>query len=478
MPIEFPANDKFHEECGVVAVYGHPEAANLVYLGLYALQHRGQESAGIATSDRGKMYVELGMGLVADIFTSQRIKKLPGNIAIGHNRYSTAGVSQIVNAQPCLINYAKGSMALAHNGNLVNADQIREALVDEGAIFQSSNDSEVIVHLIAHSHQELFVNRVIEALAGVQGAYSLALMTEHEVVVARDPHGFRPLCLGRLDGAYIVASESCVMDLIEAEYLREVEPGEVLLINEDGLQSFFPFHRQETRRCIFEHIYFARPDSLIFGEYTYSVRKRMGKALANQSPVEADIVVPVPDSGNLSALGYSEESGIPFEMALIRNHYVGRTFIEPQSPIRHFGVKVKLNAVKKLISGKRVIIIDDSIVRGTTSRKIVKMVRDAGAKEVHVRISSPPTLFPCFYGIDTPNRDELIASRHTLEETRNFITADSLEYLHLENMLNMMGEDSGKFCSACFDGQYPVDIDGRGHQPVQLQLFGSETPDV
>ncbi|MCF8719715.1 amidophosphoribosyltransferase [Nitrospina gracilis] len=478
MPVEFPANDKFHEECGVVAVYGHPEAANLVYLGLYALQHRGQESAGIATSDRGKMYVELGMGLVADIFTSQRIRKLPGNIAVGHNRYSTAGVSQIVNAQPCVINYAKGSLALAHNGNLVNADQIREALVEEGAIFQSTNDSEVIVHLIAHSHQDTFVNRVVEALAAVQGAYSLALMTEHEIVVARDPHGFRPLCLGRLDGAYVVASESCVMDLIEAEYLREVEPGEVILINEDGLQSFFPFHRQETRRCIFEHIYFARPDSLIFGEYTYSVRKRMGKALALQSPVDADIIVPVPDSGNLSALGYSEESGIPFEMALIRNHYVGRTFIEPQSPIRHFGVKVKLNAVKRLIEGKRVIIIDDSIVRGTTSRKIVKMVRDAGAKEVHVRISSPPTLFPCFYGIDTPNRDELIASRHTLEETRNFITADSLEYLHLENMLEVMGEDKGKFCAACFDGQYPVDIDGRGHQPVQLQLFGSETPDV
>ncbi|CAI2717355.1 amidophosphoribosyltransferase [Nitrospina watsonii] len=478
MPIEFPANDKFHDECGVVAVYGHAEAANLAYLGLYALQHRGQESAGIATSDRGKMYVELGMGLVADIFTSQRIKKLPGNMSVGHNRYSTAGESQIVNAQPCVINYAKGSLALAHNGNLVNADEIREVLVEAGAIFQSTNDSEVIVHLIAHSHGDSFVDRVIEALSAVQGAYSLALMTEHEIVVARDPHGFRPLCLGQLDGAYVVASESCVMDLIEAEYLREVEPGEVLLINEQGLQSFFPFRKQETRRCIFEHIYFARPDSRIFGEYTYSVRKRMGKALARQSPVEADIVVPVPDSGNLSALGYSEESGIAFEMALIRNHYVGRTFIEPQSPIRHFGVKVKLNAVKELIDGKRVIIIDDSIVRGTTSRKIVKMVREAGAKEVHVRISSPPTLFPCFYGIDTPNREELIASRHNLEETRRFITADTLEYLHMEDMLEVMGEDKGKFCSACFDGNYPVDIDGRGHQPIQLQLFGSETPEA
>jgi len=477
MQVELAGNDKFHDECGVVAVFGHPEAANLVYLGLYALQHRGQESAGIASSDHGKMYVELGMGLVADIFTPQRIKKLPGDQAVGHNRYSTAGVSQIQNAQPCVINYAKGSLALAHNGNLVNADMIREALVEEGAIFQSSNDSEVIVHLIAHSSAEPFVNRVVEALAEVQGAYSLALMTEKEIVVARDPYGFRPLCLGRLDGAYVVASESCVMDLIEAEYLREVEPGEVLLINEDGLQSYFPFRRQETRRCIFEHIYFARPDSLIFGEYTYAVRKRLGQALARQAPANADIVVPVPDSGNISALGYSEESGIPFEMALIRNHYVGRTFIEPQSPIRHFGVKVKLNAVKRLLEGRRVVILDDSIVRGTTSRKIVKMVREAGATEVHVRISSPPTLFPCFYGIDTPNREELIASRHTLEETRQFITADTLEYLHIENMLEVMEEDKDKFCSACFDGNYPVDIDGRGHKPVQLQLFGSETPD-
>jgi len=478
MPIELPSNDKFHDECGVVAVFDHPEAANLAYLGLYALQHRGQESAGIASSDNGSINLEVGMGLVADIFSPPRIKRLTGRMALGHNRYSTAGVSRIMNAQPCLINYSKGSLALAHNGNLVNANAIREELVDQGAIFQSTNDSEVIVHLIAHSHAETFLERVVEALAEVRGAYSLALMTEDEIVAARDPNGFRPLCLGKLDGAYVVASESCVMDLIEAEYIREIEPGEVLLINKEGLHSYFPFQRVESKRCIFEHIYFARPDSFIFGEYTYSVRKRMGKALAQQSPVDADLVVPVPDSGNLSALGYSEESGIPYEMALIRNHYVGRTFIEPQSQIRHFGVKVKLNAVKELIRGKRIIIIDDSIVRGTTSRKIVKMLRDSGAKEVHVRISSPPTLFPCFYGIDTPNREELIASKHTIDETCRFIMADSLAYIEMENMLNVMSDENHSYCAACFDGNYPVSMEGQGPQPIQLNLFGSETREV
>ena len=479
METELPDNDKFHEECGVVAVYGHKEAANLAYLGLYALQHRGQESAGITSCDHGQMYREVGMGLVADIFNTKRIKRLPGNMALAHNRYSTAGESKIMNAQPCLINYAKGSLALAHNGNLVNANTIREALVEEGAIFQSTNDSEVIVHLIAHSHSETFVERVVEALLAVSGAYSLALMTDTEIVAARDPYGFRPLCLGKLDGGYIVASESCVMDLIEAEFIREIEPGEVLLINKDGLQSFFPFRKMDVKRCVFEHIYFARPDSFLFGENVYAVRKRMGKALAQQSPVEADIVVPVPDSGNISALGYSEESGIPFEMGLIRNHYVGRTFIEPKSQIRDFGVKVKLNAVKEIISGKRVIIIDDSIVRGTTSRKIVKMVRAAGAKEIHVRISSPPTLYPCFYGIDTPDREQLIASKHTLEETRRFVTADSLEYIDIDNMMDIMKDERSSYCAACFDGEYAVPVDGgNGPQPIQLNLFGSETKEV
>lgn len=467
--------DKLHEECGVVAVFGHPEAANLVYLGLYALQHRGQESAGIAALNGGKMQLEVGMGLVADVFTTDRLRRLPGHMAIGHNRYSTTGESQIKNAQPCLINYARGSLALAHNGNLVNADTIREELVAAGSIFQSSNDSEVILHLIAQSASENFVERVVEALAQVKGAYSLVMMSEREIVAARDPRGFRPLVLGQVDGAYVVASESCVMDLIGAKYIREVRPGEVLVINDQGLNSYFPFPKEEPKKCIFEHIYFARPDSYLFSEFVYSVRKRMGRALARQAPVEADIVVPVPDSGNLSALGYAEESGIPFEMALIRNHYVGRTFIEPQSQIRHFGVRIKLNAVKELIRGRRVIIIDDSIVRGTTSRKIVKMMRESGATEVHVRISSPPSLFPCYYGIDTPTREELIASRHNLEETRNFITADSLEYLDLDRMLEVMGESPANFCTACFDGHYPVTV-GQHPKPIQLQLFGSETP--
>ncbi len=478
MGIEFLKDDKFHEECGVVAVYNHPEAANLAYLGLYALQHRGQESAGIASVEKGNVHIEVGMGLVADIFNSQRMQRLPGNIAIAHNRYSTSGISKIMNAQPCLINYSKGSLALAHNGNLVNSQEIREVLVEHGATFQSTNDSEVIVHLIAQSHAESFLERVVEALSEVKGAYSLALMSEKEIIAARDPYGFRPLCLGKLGDAHIVASESCVMDLIEAEFIREIKPGEVLLINENGVQSFFPFQRQESKQCIFEHIYFARPDSYLFGDFVYSVRKRMGQALAKQAPVEADLVVPVPDSGNLSALGFSEELGIRYEMGLIRNHYVGRTFIEPQSQIRHFGVKVKLNPVKELIRNKRIVIIDDSIVRGTTSRKIVKMLQSAGAKEVHVRISSPPSLYPCYYGIDTPNREELIASKHTIEETRRFLTADSLDYLSLDNMLEIMEEDKSRFCSACFDGNYPVPIDGNGPQPVQLNLFGSETKEI
>ncbi|TDJ51467.1 MAG: amidophosphoribosyltransferase [Nitrospina sp.] len=470
-------DDKFHDECGVVGVFGHPEASNLVYLGLYALQHRGQESAGIAATVDGRMHLETGMGLVADVFNTQRLKRLPGSMAIGHNRYSTTGNSMIKNAQPCQIDYSKGSLALAHNGNLVNAEKIREELVSDGAIFQSTNDSEVVVHLIAQSHQEEFVDRVIEALGAVSGAYSLVLMSEDSLVVARDPHGFRPLCLGKLADSYIVASESCVMDLVEARYLREVEPGEVLLINKNGLRSYFPYPKAPVRNCIFEHIYFARPDSKVFGDNVYSVRKQMGRELARQSPVVADLVIPVPDSGNLSALGYSEESGIPFEMGLIRNHYVGRTFIEPKSQIRHFGVKVKLNVVREVVKGKRIVVIDDSIVRGTTSRKIVKMVREGGAKEVHVRISSPPSLFPCYYGIDTPNREELIASKHTLDETRRFITADSLAYLDLDNMLNLMGKKKGNFCAACFDGNYEVPIGDNGPAPIQLNLFGSETPD-
>ncbi|MBT5028194.1 MAG: amidophosphoribosyltransferase [Nitrospinaceae bacterium] len=463
--------DKLHEECGVVGVYGHPEAANLVYLGLYALQHRGQESAGIVASTHSKMRLEVGMGLVADIFDPDRILKLPGPLAIGHNRYSTAGKSELVNAQPCMINYSAGSLALAHNGNLVNAQTIRNELGKQGAIFQSTNDSEVIVHLMAQSKAETFVDRAADALGQVSGAYSLVLMTKNELVAARDPHGFRPLCLGKLDGAYIVASETCVMDLIEAEFIREVEPGELLLINDDGVQSFFPFKKVATKHCVFEHIYFARPDSFLFGEDVYTARKDMGRAMAQESPADVDLIVPVPDSGVVSAMGFAEESDIPFEMGLIRNHYVGRTFIEPQSQIRHFGVKLKLNPVKKIIAGKRIAIIDDSIVRGTTSRKIVKMLRDAGAKEVHLRISSPPILYSCFYGIDTPNEEELIAHKHNIEETCKYLAADSLAYLSLEKMMQVLENEKHKFCSACFDGDYPVAITDKNLSADQLGLF-------
>ena len=466
--------DKLHEECGVVGVYGHPEAANLVYLGLYALQHRGQESAGIVASTHSKMRLEVGMGLVADVFDPIRILKLPGPLAIGHNRYSTAGKSELVNAQPCMINYSAGSLALAHNGNLVNAHAIRKGLGSKGAIFQSTNDSEVIVHLMAQSKAETFVDQAAEALRQVSGAYSLVLMTKTELVAARDPHGFRPLCLGKLDGAYIVASETCVMDLIEAEFIREVEPGELILINDQGIQSFFPFKKVETKHCVFEHIYFARPDSFIFGEHVYTARKNMGRAMAQESPADVDLIVPVPDSGVVSAMGFAEESGIPFEMGLIRNHYVGRTFIEPQSQIRHFGVKLKLNPVKEIIAGKRIAIIDDSIVRGTTARKIVKMLRDAGAKEVHLRISSPPILHSCFYGIDTPTKEELIAHTHDLEETRQYLAADSLAYLSLEKMMEVLENGKKKFCSACFDGNYPIPITDKKTDTSQMGLFANE----
>ncbi len=463
--------DKLHEECGVVGVYGHPEAANLVYLGLYALQHRGQESAGIVASTHSKMHLEVGMGLVADIFDPTRLLKLPGPLAIGHNRYSTAGKSELVNAQPCMINYSAGSLALAHNGNLVNAQTIRQELGDKGAIFQSTNDSEVIVHLMAQSKADSFVDRAAEALRQVSGAYSLVLMTKTELVAARDPHGFRPLCLGKLDGAYIVASETCVMDLIEAEFIREIEPGEVILINDQGVQSFFPFQKVDTKHCVFELIYFARPDSFLFDEHVYMARKAMGRAMAQESPADVDLVIPVPDSGVVSAMGFAEESNTPFEMGLIRNHYIGRTFIEPQSQIRHFGVKLKLNPVKRIIAGKRVAIIDDSIVRGTTSRKIVKMLRDAGAKEVHLRIAAPPILHSCFYGIDTPNKEELIAHTHNLEETRQYLAADSLAYLSLEKMLEVLENGKKRFCSACFDGDYPVPVTDKISATNQLGLF-------
>ncbi len=450
-------NDRFHDECGVFGVFGHPEAANLVYLGLYALQHRGQEGAGIVSSDGEILRIEKGLGLVSDIFSEENISKLKGLAAIGHNRYSTTGASQIVeNVQPLLINYALGSLAVAHNGNLTNYGAIKDELEAYGSIFHTSVDSELIVHLIAHSKSGSLSTRAVDALQKVEGAYSLLILSEQEMIGIRDPNGFRPLCLGMLDGAYVLSSETCALDLIEAQYIRDIEPGEVVIINKDGMKSYHPFPEARQSCCIFEFIYFARPDSYVFGENVDFIRKMMGKRLAKEHPVDADIVVPVPDSGVPAALGYAEASGISFDMGLIRNHYVGRTFIEPKANIRHFGVKIKLNPVRRLLEGKRVILVDDSIVRGTTSRKLVKMVRKAGAKEVHMRISSPPTTHPCFYGIDTPTRQELIASSHTVEEIRRYMTADSLGYLSLEGLLGVIPDSMNKFCTACFTGDYPI----------------------
>ncbi|RMH07895.1 MAG: amidophosphoribosyltransferase [Nitrospirae bacterium] len=463
-------HDKFREECAVFGLYGHREAANLTYLGLYALQHRGQESSGIVSSDGQQFYVEKGMGHVADIYSKSAIKRLVGSKAIGHNRYSTAGRDHLRNVQPLTVNFALGNLALVHNGNLINASMLRSELEAYGAIFQSDSDSEVIIHLIAHSKAQTLLARVIEALSLVRGAFSVLFLTDHELIAARDPYGFRPLCLGRLKDAWVVASETCAFDLIGAEYLREVEPGELVVINEQGMSSYRPFVPHTPAYCIFEYVYFARPDSKIFGGHpVYSVRKALGRQLAKEAMVAADVVIPVPDSGVPAALGYAEGSGIPFEIGLTRNHYVGRTFIEPEQSIRHFGVKLKLNAMAEILEGKRVVVVDDSIVRGTTSRKIIKMIRNAGAKEVHMRISSPPIIAPCFYGIDTPTQKELIGARHSIEEIRRYITADSLAYISLEGMLNVVPGRHDHYCHACFTDHYPIALT-RAEQ-LELKLF-------
>lgn len=461
--------DKFHDECAVFGVFGHKEAANLTYLGLYSLQHRGQESSGIVSNDGTQFHVEKAMGLVADVFTKDRLKRLPGRSAIGHNRYSTAGSSDIKNAQPLVVNFAFGNLALAHNGNLINAQMLRSELEAYGAIFQSTTDSEVIVHLIAQARQSLLLERIFDALNQVRGAFSITLLTDTGLVAARDPWGFRPLCLGRVKDAWVVASETCAFDLIGAEFVRDIEPGEVVYIDEKGLQSFQPFPKVKPAMCIFEHIYFARPDSKIYGSNVYSARKALGRQLAKESLVPADLVIAVPDSGVPAALGFAECAGIPFEQGLIRNHYVGRTFIEPEQRIRHFGVKVKLNAMPEVLAGKRVVVVDDSIVRGTTSRKIVKMLRHAGAREVHMRISSPPVLSPCFYGIDTPTKKELIGATHTIEEIRKYITADSLAYLSLEGLLAAAPGDGERYCNACFTENYPIPFTKA--EEMQLGLF-------
>jgi amidophosphoribosyltransferase len=477
--------------CGVFGIYGHPEAANLTYLGLHALQHRGQESAGIATSDGNQLGLHRGMGHVIDVFPPDQLARLKGSNAIGHVRYSTAGGSMLKNAQPIAVEYSRGSVAVAHNGNLTNAEAVKEKLEARGSIFQSTSDTEVIVHLVAMSTQRAAEDRIADALTQVQGAYSLLCLTPEALIAARDPMGIRPLLLGTLRGAgsYVVASEPSSFDLIDAEYVRDLEPGEMIVIDKRGIRSLRPFQGAPRHTCSFEYVYFARPDSTLDGISVYEARKNMGRALAREHGVPADVVIPVPDSGVPATIGYAEEAKIPFELGLVRSHYVGRTFIEPQQSIRHFGVRLKLNPIGAALKGKRVVVVDDSLVRGTTSRKIVKMLRDAGAREVHMRISSPPTKWPCYYGIDTPNRSELIAASHSIEEINQYITSDSLAYLSLEAMtLAIVGAaqsqahgrppaeqspssngrhalpvlagngrlDTGSLCTACWTGQYPI----------------------
>lgn len=456
--------DKFREECGLMGVWNHREASNLAYLGLYAQQHRGQEGAGVVASERatGEFSIHKALGLVADAFNKFNFSALPGESAIGHVRYTTAGGNLLANVQPFLAQIASGYVALAHNGNIVNADGLRDELIKQGAIFSATSDTETVMHLIARNVKAgasgaALVEAVVAALQKLQGAYSFLVLFPDRMLAVRDPHGVRPLAIGELDGGIVVASETCAFDLIGARYVRDVQPGEVVEISGDGeLRSLFPFGYVRESPCIFEYVYFARPDSNVFGRNVYPVRKAMGRELAREYPVEADIVIPVPDSGVTAALGYSEESKIPLELGLIRNHYVGRTFIEPKQSIRDFGVKIKLNANSEVLAGKRVVVIDDSIVRGTTSRKLVQMLRRAGAKELHLRISAPPTIDPCYYGIDTPEKGELIAANKSLREIAEYLGVDSLAYLSREGLYRAVGAEQGKFCDACFTGRYPA----------------------
>jgi amidophosphoribosyltransferase len=462
--------------CGVYGIWGAKEASNLAYLGLHALQHRGQESAGIVSSDGGRLFAHRALGLVQDAFDQRVLEKLPGDRAIGHVRYSTAGGAGLKNAQPLAVDYAGGSLAVAHNGNFTNFEELRARLEDEGSIFQSSSDTEVLVHLVARSRERSLVDKIVDGLRQVEGAYSILFMTNDELVAVRDPHGFRPLCLGNLPGqnggaAVVFASEPPAFDLVGAEYVRDLSPGEMIVVDKTGLRSLRPFEEKERRMCIFEYVYFARPDADLGGTSVYEARRRLGETLAEEQPADADVVIAVPDSGVPSAMGYAKRLAIPFEVGLIRSHYVGRTFIEPSQSIRHFGVKLKLSPIRGVLAGKRVVVVDDSIVRGTTSRKIVKMLRDAGASAVHMRISSPPTRWPCFYGIDTPSRNELVAASHSPSEIAKYVTADSLGYISIEGLhrsVDSAGEGSTKgmaggsagpatrYCDACFSGHYPV----------------------
>ena len=457
-------DDKPKEACGVFGVYGHPNAVHLAYLGLYALQHRGEESAGIVSSDGNRTYLHKGMGLVADVFNEESLAALKGHLAIGHTRYSTTGSSLLKNAQPILVDYSRGSLAVAHNGNLVNADVLRAELEAHGSIFQTTVDSEIILHLMANPKYVRREEALVDSLKRLKGAYTLVFLTEEGIIGARDPNGFRPLCLGKLGDAHILASENCALDLIGATFVREVEPGEAVFIGQKGLRSVRIFSPETVKPtyCIFEHVYFARPDSMIFGENVHRVRQNLGRQLAREHPADADIVIPVPDSGNSAALGFSLESGIPFEFGMTRNHYIGRTFIQPTQTIRDFKVRVKFNPIRDVLEGKRVVLVDDSIIRGTTSKARVKSLLDMGAKEVHLRVSCPPSRNPCFYGIDFPTQKELIASTHTVEEIREYLGVTSLGYLSLEGLLSAVKGPEEHYCTACFSGKYPVDFGGEG----------------
>jgi amidophosphoribosyltransferase len=446
--------------CGVFGIYGHPNAAELTYYGLYALQHRGQESAGIVTTNGRQFYEHKGMGLVSQVFRGDVLHDMEGSVAVGHTRYSTTGSSHLRNAQPLTGDSARGRIAIAHNGNLTNAGKLRDELEAKGAIFQTTVDSEIILHLMAQPCLNGCGDSLVQAIRRIEGAYSLVIMTERELIGVRDPHGFRPLCIGRIGDAWVLASETCALDLIHAKFVREVQPGEIVAINKDGLSSLQAFPEQERRAfCIFEYVYFARPDSTIANRSVYKVRVEMGKELARELPIEADIVVPVPDSGNCAALGYSLESGIPFEMAFVRNHYVGRSFLQPSQLIRDFDVRVKLNLIQELVKGKRVVVVDDSIVRGTTCKARVNNLKEAGAREVHVLVSCPPHMHPCVYGIDFPDRSKLMAANHSLEEIRKYLNADSVHYLSQAGLVKATGLPANSFCMACYDGKYPVSFD-------------------
>jgi amidophosphoribosyltransferase len=467
-----------HDQCGVFGIVGHSKAAELTYLGLYALQHRGQESAGIVTSNNGVIHLHKGMGLVSEVFAGREVlARLSGNVAIGHTRYSTTGASSLINIQPFLITNRSRYLAIAHNGNLTNSFELRNRLDAKGSIFQTTSDTEIILHLATRSKKKTRLERICEALKAVNGAYSLLFMTENSVVAARDPYGFRPLALGKYQKSWVVASESCAFDLIGARYVRDIEPGEVLEISKNGLKSLYPIKKTKPAFCIFEYIYFARPDSIVFGENVDKIRRRLGRLLAREHPVDADIVTGIPDSANTATLGFSEESGIRFEIGLIRNHYVGRTFIDPQQQIRDLDVKVKFNPVKGVLKGRRVVIVDDSIVRGTTSKKLVKLIRDAGAKEVHFRVSSPPIISPCFFGIDMPIRSELIGARMSVEEIEKYLEVDSLRYLSLPGMLSMPSLPDTTFCSSCFSGKYPIKISPiNGKDSLEIKSPGKVKP--